>query len=107
MVRQITARELDAVLRSDAPTPQLLDVREPWELDVCRLEGITHIPMRQIPGALERLDPERPVVVICHHGIRSQQVALYLDQVGFSQVLNLRGGVDAWSHEVDPSMRTY
>jgi rhodanese-related sulfurtransferase len=107
MVRQVTARELHALLCSDAPPPQLLDVREPWELDICRLEGSTHIPMRRVPGALDRLDSDRPVVVICHHGIRSQQVALYLDRLGFRQVLNLRGGVDAWAHEVDPSLRTY
>ncbi|MCG6942435.1 MAG: sulfurtransferase [Thiohalocapsa sp.] len=107
MVRQVTARALNALLRSDAPAPQLLDVREHWELDICRLDGITHIPMRQVPGALDRLDEERPVVVICHHGIRSQQVALYLDHRGFRQVLNLQGGMDAWAHEVDPATQTY
>lgn len=107
MVHQLTARELDALLKSDAPAPQLLDVREPWEVGICRLDGIVHIPMRQVPAALDKLDPQRPLVVICHHGIRSQQVALYLDQRGFRQVLNLQGGIDAWAHEVDPAMRTY
>jgi rhodanese-related sulfurtransferase len=107
MVRQVTARELSALLESDAPRPQLLDVREPWELAICRLDGITHIPMRQVPGALDQLDPRRPVVVICHHGIRSQQVALYLDHQGFRQVLNLQGGVDAWARDVDTAMHTY
>jgi rhodanese-related sulfurtransferase len=107
MVRQVTARELSALLSSDVPAPQLLDVREPWELAICRLEGVTHIPMRRVPGVLDALDRQRPVVVICHHGIRSQQVALYLDQQGFGEVLNLRGGIDAWAHEVDTSMQTY
>ncbi|WP_295887214.1 rhodanese-like domain-containing protein [uncultured Thiohalocapsa sp.] len=107
MVRQVNPRELSAILSSDAPAPQLLDVREPWELDICRLDAATHIPMRRIPADIERLDPDRPVVVICHHGIRSQQVALYLDHQGFRQVLNLRGGIDAWAHEVDPGMATY
>jgi len=107
MVRQLTARELSALLQSDAPTPQLLDVREPWEVGICRLDGIIHIPMRQVPAALDKLDPQRPLVVICHHGIRSQQVALYLDHHGFRQVLNLQGGIDAWAHDVEPTMRTY
>jgi rhodanese-related sulfurtransferase len=107
MVQQVSARQLDAMLRSDAPPPQLLDVREPWEVAICRIEGSTHIPMRQIPGALDQLDPARPVVVICHHGIRSQQVALFLDRRDFRQVINLRGGIDGWAHDVDPSMATY
>lgn len=107
MVRQVNPTELAALLHGDAPAPQLLDVREPWELGICRLEGAAHIPMRRIPGALAELDPERPLVVICHHGIRSQQVALYLDHQGFRQVLNLHGGIDAWAHDIDPGMATY
>ncbi len=107
MVRQVTVRELSALLESQAPTPQLLDVREPWELGICRLDGITHIPMREVPSALDELEPQRPVVVICHHGIRSQQVALYLDHQGFRQVLNLQGGMDAWAREVDAAMHIY
>lgn len=107
MVQQITARQLDALLRSDVPAPQLLDVRESWEVGVCRLTGSTHIPMRQVPAALAALDAERPIVVICHHGIRSQQVALFLDQRGFRQVINLQGGIDAWAREVDADMATY
>jgi rhodanese-related sulfurtransferase len=63
--------------------------------------------MRQIPSSLARLDRERPVVVICHHGIRSRQVALYLEQQGFKQVYNLTGGVAQWAQDVDPSMPVY
>jgi rhodanese-related sulfurtransferase len=107
MVQQVSAVQLDAMLRADAPAPQLLDVRESWELDICRLQGCTHIPMQQIPSALDQLDATRPVVVICHHGIRSQQVALFLDHQGFRQVLNLQGGIDAWAQQVDRSMSTY
>ncbi len=107
MVRQVNPTELAALLSSDTPAPLLLDVREPWELDICRLEGAAHIPMRHIPDALAELDPQRPVVVICHHGIRSQQVALYLEHQGFGQVLNLRGGIDAWAHDIDRDMATY
>jgi rhodanese-related sulfurtransferase len=90
----------------------LLDVRETWEWDICRIQGSRHLPMRMIPhelkgGSLATLDREQPLVVICHHGIRSQQVALYLDQQGFSNVLNLRGGIDAWARDVEPGMASY
>jgi rhodanese-related sulfurtransferase len=107
-MQQITPRELDALLRrSDDEAPLLLDVREPWEFGICHIDGARLIPMRQIPSSIAELDGERPVVVICHHGIRSQQVALYLEHHGFSRVINLRGGVAGWAQDVDPSMPTY
>jgi rhodanese-related sulfurtransferase len=106
-MQEIDARELDRLLQQDAAPPLLLDVREDWELQICRIEGSLHIPMRQIPTALHRLDAQQPMVVICHHGIRSRQVALYLEYKGFSRVTNLRGGVAGWAQDVDPSMGTY
>lgn len=87
--------------------PLLLDVREPWEHAICRIEGSELLPMRQVPSSLGGLEPERPTVVICHHGIRSQQVARFLEQQGFSRVINLRGGIAAWASEVAPGMPTY
>lgn len=112
MVSQLSAEQLQGMLQADAPGPLLLDVREPWERNICRIEGSRHMPMRSIPnelqgGSLAELDRQHPVVVICHHGIRSQQVALYLDQQGFSDVLNLCGGIDAWARDVDPGMASY
>jgi rhodanese-related sulfurtransferase len=89
------------------PAPQLLDVREPWELGICGLPDAIPIPMGQIPARADELDPDRPVVCICHHGIRSLQVAIYLERRGFGQVWNLSGGIDAWAREVDPSCPTY
>ena len=106
-MQQITPRELDLLLRRQGEAPLLLDVREPWEFGICHIKDSRLIPMRQIPTALAELEPERPVVVICHHGFRSEQVALYLEHQGFRQVYNLRGGVAGWAHEVDPSMPTY
>lgn len=103
----MTARELAERLRADGDAPLLLDVREPWELDICRIEGAKFLPMGRIPSSLDKLDPERETVVICHHGIRSQQVALYLDHQGFSRVINLSGGVAAWARDVDPGMPIY
>ena len=88
-------------------TLTLLDIREPWEIELARVDGAVHIPMGEIPGRLGELDRDRPVVVMCHHGVRSRQVALFLEQNGFQQVLNLAGGIDAWSVEVDPDVASY
>ncbi len=86
---------------------QLLDVREAWEFQTARIVGSTLIPMGQIPGRVEELDRDSDIVVICHHGGRSMQVAVFLERQGFSGVLNLAGGVDAWARSVDPTMPTY
>jgi len=87
--------------------PLLLDVREPWEWQTARIEGSLHMPMRELPARLAEIDPESEVVAICHHGGRSQQVALFLEKNGFSRVHNLQGGVDAWSRTVDPAVPLY
>ncbi len=104
-------RELADLLASTAESapdrPLLLDVREPWELAICRIEGSQSIPMQRIPQALAELERERPIVCICHHGIRSFQVARFLEFQGFGRVINLEGGVAAWAREVDPGMATY
>ena len=106
--RDLHPGELAAYLASEAGQQALLlDVREPWEFAICQLPGSTLAPMRGVPGLLNQLDPARPTVVICHHGIRSRQVANFLARQGFSQVINLRGGVDAWAREQDPQMATY
>jgi rhodanese-related sulfurtransferase len=104
---QITPRQLDDWLKTSDSTPQLLDVREPWEYAICRIQGAELLPMRQIPTSMEQIARDRPVVVICHHGIRSQQVALYLEHQGFAEVMNLNGGVARWARDVDPTMPTY
>jgi rhodanese-related sulfurtransferase len=98
---------LASTVESAPERPLLLDVREPWELAICRIEGSQSIPMQQIPQALAELERERPIVCICHHGIRSFQVARFLEFQGFGRVINLDGGVAAWAREVDPGMATY
>jgi rhodanese-related sulfurtransferase len=107
-MKQITSVELAAWL-ADAKRakPVLLDVREQWEWDTARIEGAQHIPMREIPARAGELDKERDVVAICHHGGRSQQVAMFLEKNGFARIHNLQGGVDAWSRTVDPAVPTY
>ncbi len=94
----------------DAGNGMLLDVREPWEFNLSRIEGAVNIPVNAVRAAVEagELHPEdRDVVVICHHGVRSLQVAHYLEQVGFLRVTNLEGGMDAWSLTVDVAVPRY
>ncbi len=86
--------------------PLIVDVREPWEVAAASLAGAINIPMGEIPSRLAELDPDRETIVLCHHGIRSAQVAMYLARNGFEHVINLRGGIDAWS-EIDPSVPRY
>lgn len=107
-MRHVTPRELRALL--DDPQrdrPLLLDVRESWEFERCHIEGSELSPMSGIPGRYGQLDPRRETVVICHHGVRSFHVARFLEHNGFSNVINLTGGVDAWAKEVDPNMPLY
>lgn len=106
-MRQMPATELKQYLADTDNPPLLLDVREPPEYELCRITGSQLVPMRQIPAHIESLDKTRETVVICHHGVRSYQVALYLERYGFENVINLTGGVAAWARDVDPSMPTY
>ena len=106
-MRRLSAPELKEYLEKADTSPLLLDVREPWEFQVCRIPNAQLLPMRQIPMAVDSLDPHRETVVICHHGVRSFAVARFLEQAGFSNVINLDGGVAGWARDVDPSMPTY
>jgi rhodanese-related sulfurtransferase len=107
-MRQITAGELAAWLDDGArPRPQLLDVREPWEYEVCHIDGSRHVPMASVPAHLSEFEASAAVVVVCHHGVRSAHVGLFLERQGFGNVLNLAGGVAAWAAEVDPHMPQY
>jgi rhodanese-related sulfurtransferase len=85
----------------------LLDVREPHEFKYAHIAGSVLIPLNQISQRLNELDPEQEIIVICHHGIRSQQAAHYLEQQGFKNIVNLVGGVAAWASECDLSMPRY
>ena len=96
------------------PRTLLLDVREPWEVQLARIQlpqvATLHIPMNDIPLRLEELDAldtSQPVVCICHHGVRSAQVVAFLQHRGHPRVYNLAGGLDAWSSEVDPAIPRY
>lgn len=107
-MKTLTPRELaDWLQQPNRPPLQLLDVREPWELERCQLDGVIAIPLGQVAARAQELDPTQPVVCICHHGMRSLQAARWLEQNGFSEVCNLSGGVAGWASEVDPQFPTY
>lgn len=112
MIPQISPAQLSAWQASLPPgaRPVVLDVREPWEVQTAsvKAEGfdVLALPMREIPGRLAELNPDQPVACLCHHGMRSQQVAHYLIQNGFAEVVNIQGGIDAWS-ALDPTVPRY
>lgn len=85
----------------------ILDVREGWEYQLCALPDSLHLPMGQVVHQLDRLPRDHDIVVVCHHGVRSQVIAGTLRRNGFERLYNLRGGIDAWAREVDPRMPVY
>lgn len=91
--------------------PIVLDVREPHELQVARIQpsGVTvvHIPMGVLPPRLHEINPAQPVACLCHHGTRSMRVAAFLEHQGFAHVANITGGINAWSLQLDPSVPRY
>ncbi len=106
---EIQADELARRRAASAPgdKPAVLDVRDPWELEICRLPDSIDIPLALLPDRLATLPRNGMLVVMCHHGMRSQQAALWLRANGVANAVNLTGGIDAWARLVDPSMRTY
>ena len=109
-MQQLQPADALALCATEA-APLLLDVREAWEVAVASIhvEGVEsrHIVMGEIPARLAELDPARPVLCICHHGMRSAQVAHFLTRQGFATVYNLAGGIAAWSEQVDPAVPRY
>ena len=105
-MREITPAELAAALAGATP-PLVVDVREPWELELARLDGATHLPLREIPARMAELDTRREVVTVCHHGVRSLRARELLLSAGFAHVRSLAGGIDAWAEEIAPGMARY
>jgi len=103
---EISAAQAAELLR--AKTVRLIDVREPWEFDLSHLEGGILMPMGEVAArAHQELDPDEHLLVLCHHGVRSMNVAVWLRNQGFEQAQSVRGGIDAWSAEVDPAVPRY
>lgn len=86
---------------------QLVDIREAWELERAALRGAVHIPMNELPDRVGELDPSRPVYLLCHHGQRSLQAAMWLRQQGFDRAISIAGGIDAWAQTFDSNMARY
>lgn len=95
-------------LRDTAPErTRIIDVREPHELEICRVAGATPIPMRQIPEHVEQLPRDQHLLILCHSGGRSGRVTQFLRACGFPAVSNIAGGIDAWAVEIEPGMARY
>lgn len=104
-MRTITATELQQYLQDNKPV--LLDVREPSEHEICQIDNSLLIPMGDITARIQELDEEDEIICICHHGMRSLQVAMYLESQGFGNMVNLTGGIEAWACEAQPDMPRY
>jgi rhodanese-related sulfurtransferase len=97
-----------AKARTQPVTPLLLDVREPWEVQTASIAGAVAMPMGEVTSrAHAELDPDQPIVVVCHHGMRSLSVTMWLRNQGFEHVQSLAGGIDAWSRAIDPAVPRY
>ena len=97
-----------AQLRASNSAPILLDVREPWEFQAASLPDSLLMPMGDVPSrAHAELDPDQPIVVLCHHGVRSLSVTMWLRNQGFDHAQSLIGGIDAWSRTIDPTIPRY
>jgi rhodanese-related sulfurtransferase len=106
---EITPQDLQARLDRNEPIA-LIDVREPEEWNAARLPGSELIPMQTVPsrlGELEALSDEKPLAILCHHGVRSLNVAAWLRQRGIENCFSVIGGIDRWSREIDPSIPRY
>ncbi len=106
-MQEMNPQQLHDYLQTNTGKPLLLDVREPWEHEICRIEGAELIPMQSIPAHLDKLDPQQETVVICHHGIRSRMVGQFLELAQFKKIINLSGGVNAWAQDIDLDMPSY
>jgi adenylyltransferase/sulfurtransferase len=85
----------------------LVDVREPWEWEIARIDGSRLLPLGDLPARLGQLDTRAPIVTICHHGLRSAQARDLLKAAGFGGVRSLAGGIDEWARTVDQEMARY
>lgn len=106
---EISLDELQKLMAAgEGKTCTLLDVREPWEFEEGHIEGSVSMPMGDVPArANQELDPESRVIAICHHGVRSMSVTAWLREQGFEKAQSLRGGIDAWSAQVDSTIPRY
>ena len=107
MMQEKSAKEVNEMIKTN-PELKIIDVRELWEYDKGHIENSSHIPMGKIPNSLELFNDSDEYVIVCHHGIRSRTVALYLEQKGIkANFYNLSGGMEQWSDDVDSNIEKY
>ena len=106
-MRQLSPQQILELINQAENKPVLLDVREPFEVEICSIEGSVNIPLNQFPVAVEALDPEQEYVLICHRGLRSHRAGMIMASHGFGKLINLVGGIDAWACDIAPEMTRY
>ncbi len=106
MITQLTPHQAQSLLQQ-RPDTLLLDVREENETQICQIARSTHIPMNLIPLRQNELPDGVAMIVYCHHGLRSLNVARFLEHAGFEELYNLVGGIEAWAREIEPAMARY
>jgi len=103
---EISAQDAAALVKEGKA--RIVDVREPWELATASIDGTSAMPMGEVPArANHELDPDERLIVVCHHGVRSMNVTVWLRNQGFERAQSMRGGIDAWTTEVDPKVPRY
>lgn len=102
----IEVAELDRLRRTD-PDLVILDVRAPQEIELCSIEHSLEIPLSELPDRINEIPCDRPLAVLCHHGVRSLQATMWLRGRGYDRAMNVAGGIDAWAAVIDPTMRRY
>ncbi|MCZ6525629.1 MAG: rhodanese-like domain-containing protein [Gammaproteobacteria bacterium] len=102
-MKSITSVQLKELI-TQGKVPVLIDVREAWEYNICHIDGSQNIPLQEVDSSLAKLDKDAETVIICHHGMRSLQVANYLCSLGYKNIMNLDEGIDMWSRTVAPEM---
>lgn len=103
---EVSVHDLKRALDSGT-APVVVDVREPWEVEICAIAGATLIPLSQFAAKAGTLDPAQPVYIYCHHGGRSMQATQWLRRNGYGKASNVAGGIHAWAEEIDPGMAKY
>lgn len=104
---EISVVEAKHLRDRDPEMTVVIDVREPYELEICRIAEARHIPMREVPGQLGNLPRDKHLLILCHAGARSRRVTEFLRDRGFNAVSNITGGIDAWAVDVEPGMPRY
>lgn len=106
-MRQLNAKQVHHHLQHADDQPFLLDVREPFEVKICAIPNSVNIPLAQLPRELPQLPQDKEIILICHHGNRSQRAGMYLRSNGYENLINLVGGIDAWACDIATDMPRY